>query len=314
MKARPKLEDYDYNLEKTLNAIVSITAIIPEDAMTAEALGTERSGNGVIMDDGLILTIGYLVTEADTIWLTLSDGTVVPGHVLGCDQATGFCLIQALAHLNQSGLKLGDSSLLEVGEDVIVCGFGGLDHAIAAQVVAKKEFVGYWEYLLDEAIFTAPIHGRWGGTAVVNKFGDIVGIGSLQVQHSSLDRNASDWNMVVPINLLKPVFEDLKTIGRRASPARPWLGIYAADLNNKILVAGITSGGPADRTDLAIGDRILSVNECKVFDLAQFFRCIWSLGNAGADIPLRIQREGHTLDIIIASADRFDLLKKPTIH
>ncbi|MEN2495202.1 MAG: Serine protease Do-like HtrA [Hyphomicrobiaceae bacterium hypho_1] len=314
MEARPRPENYDFDLERVLNAVVGITAIIPEDAITADVLGTERSGNGVIIDDGLILTIGYLVTEADTVWLTLSDGTVVQGHVLGCDQATGFGLVQALTHLKQTGLKFGDSSALSIGEEVIVCGYGGVDHAVVAQVVAKQEFAGYWEYVLDEAIFTVPTHEHWGGTAVLNTSGDIVGIGSLQVQHASSDRSTTDLNMIVPIDLLKPVFNDLSTIGRRIGPARPWLGIYAADVNDDILVAGIASGSPADRTDLAIGDIILSVNGCKISDLAHFFRCIWSLGNAGTNVPLHVKREGHSLDITVKSIDRLDILKKPTLH
>ena len=314
MEPRPRPEDYDFDLEETLDAIVGITAIIPDDAMTADVLGTKRSGNGVLIDDGLILTISYLITEAETIWVSLADGTVVPGHILGYDHSTGFGLVQALARLKQTGLRLGDSSAVRLGDEVIVCGYGGLDHAVVAQVITKQEFAGYWEYVLDEAMFTAPAHEHWGGTAVINNAGDVVGIGSLQVQHGGSDSHDVDLNMVVPINLLKPILHDLKTIGRRAAPARPWLGIYAADVNDNILVAGIASGGPADNTELAIGDIIVSVNGHDVSDLAQFFRCIWSLGDAGVDVPLRIHREGHALDIIIESVDRLDLLKPPVLH
>ncbi len=314
MQPRPRPEDYDFDLEETLDAVVGITAVIPDDAMTADVLGTERSGNGVIIDDGLILTIGYLITEAETIWLSLSDGTVVPGHVLGYDQCTGFGLVQALARLKKNGLKFGDSSAVGIGEEVVVCGYGGLDHAVVAQIVAKQEFAGYWEYLLDEAIFTAPAHKHWGGTAIVNTAGDIIGIGSLQVQQADSDSNDLGLNMVVPINLLKPILHDLKTIGRRSAPARPWLGIYAADVNDNILVAGIASGGPADNTELAIGDIIVSVDGRHVSDLAQLFRYIWSLGDAGVDVPLRVHREGHALDVVIESVDRLDLLKPPIMH
>lgn len=314
MEPRPRPEDYEFDLEKMLEAVVGITAMIPDGAMTADVLGTERSGNGVIIDDGLILTIGYLITEAETIWLSLADGTTVPGHVLGYDQATGFGLVQALAHLKQRGLEFGNSDDMKIGEEVVVCGYGGINHSVVARIVAKQEFAGYWEYVLDEAIFTAPAHKHWGGTAVVNRRGEVIGIGSLQVQHAEVDGHNVDLNMVVPINLLKPILNDLKTIGQRAAPPRPWIGIYAADVNDNIIVAGIASGGPANDTELAIGDIIVSVNGHAVSDLAEFFRHIWALGDAGVEVPLQVHREGHTLDIIIQSVDRSDLLKSPVMH
>ncbi len=310
----PRPEDYEFDLERALAAVVGVTATIPEDAMTADVLGTERSGNGVLIGDGLILTIGYLVTEAETIWLNLADGSTVPGHVMGYDQRTGFGLIQALARLNQPGLALGDSDSVRIGEKVVVCGHGGVRHSVAAQVVAKQEFAGYWEYVLDEAIFTAPAHPHWGGTAVVNKQGELIGIGSLQVQHAEVDGKSVDLNMIVPINLLKPILDDLKTIGRPSTPARPWIGVYAADVGDNIVVAGIASGGPADDTDLNIGDIILAVDGQQVSDLAEFFRCIWALGEAGVEVPLQIHREGSELNVTIQSVDRRDLLKSPVVH
>jgi len=310
----PRPEDYEFDLELAVEAVVGVTAIIPEDAMTADVLGTERSGNGVMIGDGLVLTIGYLVTEAETIWLSLADGTTVQGHVLGYDQETGFGLIQALARLPQPGLKLGDSDKTLIGEKVVVCGFGGRDQSVAAEVVTKQEFAGYWEYVLDEAIFTAPAHPHWGGTAVVNQNGELIGIGSLQVQHAEVGNENVDLNMIVPINLLKPILDDLRTIGKRSTPARPWIGVYAADIDDNIVVAGIASGGPADDADLNIGDIILAVNGHEVSELGQFFRYIWDLGEAGVEIPLQIHREGQSMDVVLQSIDRRDLLKSPVIH
>lgn len=310
----PRPEDYEFDLERTMASMVGITSTIPEDAMTADVLGTERSGNGVIIGDGLILTIGYLVTEAETIWLSLVDGTTVQGHVLGYDQESGFGLIQALARLQQPGLALGDSDGVRIGESVVVCGYGGIDHSVAANVVAKQEFAGYWEYVLDEAIFTAPAHPHWGGTAVVNEAGELVGIGSLQVQHAEVEGENVDLNMIVPINLLRPILEDLRTIGRRSQPARPWIGLYAADVGDNIVVAGIANGGPSDDVDLNVGDIIMAVDGEEVSDLATFFRKIWSLGPAGVEVPLHIHREGRAFEVMVESVDRRSLLKGPIVH
>ena len=310
----PRPEDNDFDVKNIMSAVVAITAMIPEDAMTADVLGTERSGNGVLIGDGFILTIGYLVTEAETVWITLFDGTTIQGHVLGYDQETGFGLIQALARLGQTGIPLGDSDLARIGERVVVCGHGGVDQTIEANIVAKQEFAGYWEYVLDEAIFTAPAHPHWGGTAVVNQAGELIGIGSLQVQHAEVDGENVDLNMIVPINLIKPILNDLKTIGRPSHPARPWIGVYAADVGDNIVVAGIASGGPADDTDLSIGDIIMSVDDQDIVDLAQFFRCIWNLGPAGVEVPLRVHREGRAIDVVVQSVDRRSLLKGPIVH
>src|ERR1700689_5967139 len=183
--AQPKPGDYSYDLEQALAAMVGLHSIIPADAFTAETLGTERVGNGVfIRDNGLVLTIGYLITEAETIWLNLSDGRSVPGHVIGYDQETGFGLVQALAKLEVPALDIGQSSAASTGERVVVGGAGGRHRSVAARIVAKQEFAGYWEYLLDEAIFTAPSHPNWGGAALIVSDGTLAGIGSLHLQQA----------------------------------------------------------------------------------------------------------------------------------
>jgi S1-C subfamily serine protease len=232
---QPKAEDYSYDLDLALACMVSLRATVPADAFTAETLGTERAGNGVIIrGNGLVLTIGYLITEADTIWLTLGDGRSVPGHVLGYDQETGFGLVQALAKLDMPALEFGQSAAASLGERVVVAGAGGRQHSVAARIVAKQEFAGYWEYVLDEAIFTAPAHPNWGGTALIGPAGDLLGIGSLQLQHSVEKGAAQNINMIVPIDLLKPIFDDLLKFGRRNAPSRPWLGFYATEVENRL--------------------------------------------------------------------------------
>lgn len=315
LTAQPKPGDYEYNLDAALAAVVGVRAIIPSDAFTAEILGTERLGNGVLIrQEGVVLTIGYLVTEAETIWLSLADGRTVPGHVLGYDQTTGFGLVQALARLDLPALPLGRSAEAALGERVVVGGEGGRKRSVAARIVAKQEFVGYWEYVLDEAIFTAPAHPHWGGTALIGPSGDLLGIGSLQLDASREAGQREPLNMIVPIDLLKPILEDLLTIGRVNQPPRPWLGLYAMEVEDRIVIAGLSSGGPADRGGLKTGDVVAAVADVPASDLAGVFRKIWSLGSAGVEVPLKVWREGRALDLRIASGDRNRFLKGPSLH
>jgi S1-C subfamily serine protease len=312
---QPRPGDYTFDLDAALAAVVGVRVNVPDDAFTANVLGTERSGHGVaIRKDGLILTIGYLVTEAETIWLTLSGGRAVPGHVVGYDQTTGFGLVQALARLDMPALPLGRSAAVEAGDRVVIAGAGGREHAVAAAVVAKREFAGYWEYLLDEAIFTAPAHPFWGGAAAINDGGELVGIGSLQLEQAEPGEENARLNMVVPIDLLRPILDDMMTIGRPNRPPRPWLGLYATEMDSQVLVAGIASRGPAQRADLRTGDVVLAVSGRKVTDLASFFRGIWALGDAGVEVPITVYRDGRTTELKVASADRDDFLRGPSLQ
>ncbi len=318
---QPRPEDYDYDLDQALSAVVGIRALVPPDAFTAEILGTERVGHGaLIRKDGIVLTIGYLVTEAETVWISLSDGSTVPGHVLGYDQETGFGLVQALARVDAPVLPLGCSGLSEVGMRVVVGGSGGRKRAVAARIIAKQEFSGYWEYVLDEAIFTAPAHPFWGGTAMIGPAGDLLGIGSLQIQQASsnpltkVTRQGDDANMIVPIDLLKPILDDLITIGRPNRPARPWLGLYATEIGKSVAVIGLATRGPAHKADLRAGDIVLAVAGVNVTDLAGLFRCVWAQGEAGVMVPLTVNREGRTFEATVRSVDRRRLLKGPVLH
>src|ERR1700689_3769651 len=313
--AQPKPGDYSYDLEHALAAMVGLRTIIPSDAFTAETLGTERVGNGVfIRDNGLVLTIGYLITEAETIWITLGDGRSVPGHVLGYDQETGFGLVQALAKLDVPVLEIGQSANAAIGERVVVGGFGGRQRSVAARIVAKQEFAGYWEYVLDEAIFTAPAHPNWGGTALIGPAGELLGIGSLQLQHAAEKGQTQNINMMIPIDLLKPIADDLMKFGRRNAPPRPWLGLYATEVENRLVVVGLADRGPAKKADLRTGDIILSVAGKDVNDLAGFFRNIWAQGAAGVEVPVSIYRDGDTMDLRVKSSERNRFLKGPSLH
>jgi len=313
---RPKSEDYGYDLERALMAVVGVHTKIPEDAFTAENLGTERMGHGVLIRDrGVVLTIGYLVTEAEEVWLNPAEGPPVQGHVLGYDQETGFGLVQALARLDLPVLALGRSSDTRVGEPVVVGGAGGRKRSVAARIAAKQEFAGYWEYVLDEAIFTTPAHPNWGGTALIGPAGELLGVGSLQMQQApERGRPGGDLNMIVPIDLLKPILDDMLKTGRANRPQRPWLGLYATEIEDKIVVVGLARGGPAQKAGLKTGDVVLSAGGADVSDLAGLYRRIWSRGSSGVDVPLTIYRDGRTFEQSVVSSDRNRFFKAPSLH
>jgi S1-C subfamily serine protease len=312
---QPKISDYGYDLARTLSAVVGVRSIIPEDASTADALGTERMGHGVVIGrNGLVLTIGYLVTEAETVWLKSHDGSSVPGHVLAFDQETGFGLVQPLAKLDLPSLEFGNSARTQAGDRVVVAGAGGRAHAVAARIVSKQQFAGYWEYFLDEAIFTAPFHPNWGGTAMIGSEGELLGIGSLQLERSRDGAKAEPINMIVPIDILKPVLDDLVKFGRANRPVRPWLGLYSTEIDQRIVVAGLAKRGPARRAELKTGDIILAVGGVEVSELGDFYRRIWSLGDAGVGVPLTVHRDGDTFDVTVKSGERNQFLKKPSVH
>jgi S1-C subfamily serine protease len=295
--------------------MMALRTQVPEDALTASMLGTERAGHGVVIDArGLVLTVGYLVTEAETIWLVDINGRATPGHALGYDQETGFGLVQSLGQLGLPALEIGNSSSLSVGDPVILAGYGGTRNAVKASVVSKREFAGYWEYVLDEGIFTSPPHPSWGGAALLNAAGQLCGIGSLFVQQALPGERRHDGNLIIPIDLLKPILGDLKRYGRRQKPARPWLGMITTEVNGALVVAGMVDGGPADRAGISVGDIVLGVNREPVNDLAVMFRRIWALGPAGTDVPLNLQRNNDQLEVHVQSVSRYDMLKAPRLH
>ncbi len=315
VEAQPKPEDAAFDLDGILSSVLALRSEVPDDAFTASVLGTERGGNGVVIgDDGLVLTIGYLITEAETVWLTSDAATATPAHVVGYDQTTGFGLVQALGKLGVPAMELGTSRDSKVGDHVIVAGQGGRRHALKAQVVSKREFAGYWEYVLDEAIFTAPAHPSWGGAALVGRDGRLQGIGSLFVQDAGGGGEPRHGNMIVPIDLLEPVLDDLLKFGRVDKPPRPWLGLYMIEAEEKLVVTGLARGAPAHRADVEVGDVVLEVAGAPVADLADMFRKVWALGAAGTEIPLTVSRDGNELKIRVRSADRNAFLKSPRLH
>ncbi len=303
----------DYDLEHALSAIVSVRSRVPDDAFTAQILGTERNGHAVRIDDnGLLVTIGYVIAEAEEIWLIAATGEAVPGHVVGYDYETGFGLIQTLGRMALPTLELGDSEALYAGQSVVVAGAGGLDETLTATVVEKREFAGYWEYVLDEAIFTTPPHPNWGGAALLGHDGRLAGIGSLYVEN--VTPAVAAGNMVVPINILKPVMAEMLQYGTTLKPARPWLGIFVTEADENLVVAGVLDGGPAERADVRTGDVIIGVDGQRAHSLAALFRAIWAYGEAGSRIPLVLYRDGAAFDVYVDSIDRRAQFKSPDLH
>jgi S1-C subfamily serine protease len=290
---RPRPQAYGFDLERTLSAVVALEATIPDDAFTAATLGTERIGNGAALGpNGLVLTIGYLITEAESVTLSLNDGRRVAAHVLGSDPVTGFGLVQALEPLGVPGLALGDSRALRAGDPLVIAGAGGLAHAVAGHVLTRMPFAGYWEYLLDDAIMTEPAHPHWSGAALLGSAGELLGVGSLSLQRQSR-AGVTPLNMFVPSEHLSPILDDLAR-GRPAHPPRPWLGVLAQDVGRRVVVIGVSPRGPAARAELRAGDVIQAVGGERVTDLADFYGRLWAQGPAGVIIPLRIQREPPT--------------------
>ena len=313
---QPDPKDYAFDLDRALSAVVSLKATVPEDAFTAGILGTERAGCGVLIEPGgLIVTVGYLITEAETIWLGLSDGRTVPGHALGYDQATGLGLVQALARLDAPVLPLGSARSLPIGERVVIGGAGGRARATAAVVVGRQQFAGYWEYLIEDAVFTAPAHPFWGGAAMIGPNGDLCGIASLRLDQSDgEDAGEDQLNMVVPIDLLRPILEDLRTVGRPQGPVRPWLGVYAVEVDDRVVLARLAEDGPAEAAGLVPGDMVVAVDGTPVTTLAEFYSALWVTGEAGVMVPLALQRDGEQIDVVVRSTDRHRLLKSPSLH
>jgi S1-C subfamily serine protease len=312
---QPKPGDLPFDLNAALSAIFALRTEIPEDAFTAAALGTERAGNGVLIRaDGLILTIGYLIAEAETVWLLSNDGDAIPAHVVAYDHNSGFGLVQALARISAPPIAFGDSRAAEMGDPVIMAGHGGRSHALSAWIAAKREFAGYWEYLLDDAIFTTPPHPNWGGAALLDREGKLLGIGSLFVQQVGEDDSPIDGNMIVPIELLDPILDDLLKFGKSQHPQHPWLGLYTAEADGQLLVAGLAGDGPAESADVQMGDIVLAVAGDSVSDLAAMLRKTWSLGDAGVEVPLTLLRNGEITNVSVISSDRMLHMKSPKLH
>jgi len=299
----------DQEAKEIFKAIVKIKAIIPEEAQSAKTLGTEREGNGIVIDSkGHILTTGYLIVESESIEVTPQEGKPVSATFVGYDHATGFGLLKTETPLNVKPIKIGQSSKVREGEPVLIVGYGGEDAVQAARVISRKEFTGYWEYILDEALYTAPAFASYGGAALIDKDGLLVGIGSLFSQVVIPGFGAIPCNISVPIDLLPPILDDLITKGRPQKAPRPWLGINAEEAHGRVFITRVTPGSPAEKGGLKPGDLILSVKGGEVKGLTDLFRKIWALGHAGVEVPLAVLQGIQIREITIKSSDRYQSL------
>jgi len=300
---------------ETINlSVTKLRADIPEDAFTAGILGSQRIGNGVVIDSaGLVLTIGYLMTEAKDVWLTNAAGREIAAHPLAYDQVTGFGLVLPLQSLDAPAISFGSSAELRAGNEVHVLSAKDFAPPQMARVLSRREFAGAWEYLLEEAIFTAPAHPHWSGAALIDNHGTLVGLGSLLVREVIAGEEINA-NMFLPIDLLKPILQSLKSTGRVDRQPRPWLGIYAVELAGKVYVTGVVEGGPAQSADIREGDVISEVAHQEVGTLPDFYRRVWAVGPAGTGVPLTAMRGATQLHLNVRSVDRGELLKRPQAH
>ena len=298
--------------EQVLSAMVKVKSTIPSEARTANILGTKREGNGVVIDsDGHILTIGYLILEAAGIEVVDHEGKKIRARYIGYDHQTGFGLIRADKSLTITPIRLGQSASLKAGDPVLVVGHGGADMVLGARVVLRGEFTGYWEYLLENAIYTAPPYTNYGGAALIGRDGRLLGIGSIFTQKAITGLGVIPCNMFVPIDLLPPILSDMITTGKSRQPPQPWLGLRIDEVHGRLVVLRVTPGGPAEKAGLGSGDIILTVNNKAVRGLADFYRNVWSLGNAGVAVPLAVLQGIAVRDVVVDSKDRHQYLMLP---
>ena len=290
--------------ELTIDAlsVVKVRSKAVANARSGRSLGPQREGTGVVIDsDGLVLTIGYLIVEAETVELSTADGRSVPATVVAYDNATGFGLLKALRPLPVKPVQFGQSAGIGEREMVLIVGFDGV---APAYVVSRRPFIGYWEYLLDEAIYTAPATVNWSGAALLNREGKLLGIGSLVVGDAMGTRTQVPGNMFVPIDLLKPMLGDLIATGKSSARPRPWIGINSQEVQGNVIVTRVSPEGPADDASIRTGDVIVGVGGQPIKGQADFYTRIWKTGEAGVDIPLEVLRGGRVETITVKSIDR----------
>jgi serine protease Do len=297
-------------IEKALQAVMKLETKSIPNARSSATLGDERSGNGVLIENNLVLTIGYLIMEADEIELTDHAGRKLPGVVAGYDHASGFGLVRLLAPSKASPVALGISAGLAVKEPVLAVTHGGVGAAQPAYVVSKRLFTGSWEYMLAEALYTFPPIADWGGAGLFSKDGALVGVGSLYMRDA--DGEGMPGNMFVPIDLLKPILADMKAQGRAGGAARPWLGMSTEERSRGLTVVRVSKESPAENAGIEVGDIITAVSDVNVDSQKTFYSEVWNRGDAGVTITLKVRRDGQTQTVKVKSVDRMSYLKPRT--
>jgi len=290
--------------------VVEVRIAVPESARTAEMFGTRRVASGVVIDDaGHVLTIGFQTLEAEKVEIVDQNGESVDATVIAYDSVTGFGLLRATQPLQVKPMPFGRSSELKQGDPVFAAAYGGKDPVQGVMVMTRKEFAGSWEYLLENAIFTTPAIENFSGAALIDRHGHLVGIGYLLSPLLIPDLGTISANMFVPIDILKPILDDLKMLGRTKLGPRPWLGVRTEEIRGRLFVEHVRFGGPFEKAGIKAGDIILAVNKEAVQGMADFYRKVWALGDAGVAVPLGILQGIKVRQIVVHSTNRDQFLK-----
>ena len=295
-------------------SVVKIDSIIPPEARTAQSLGTVREGNGVVIDDKHILTIGYIVVEAETITITLPDGKKFPGELIGYDHTTGFGILRTIIQSDLTPLKIGDSDKLTKEDFLYVLPYLTEGRPSAVKMVSRRSFAGWWEYFLDKPIYTYPANSSFAGSALINEYGEVLGIGSLYVGDAAATGISSPGNMFVPINDLKPILDDLIENGRRTKDIKPYMGLTSSDNTGEVKITRVNDNGPAAKAGFSVNDTILAVNDEKINNIEDFYKVVWSFGGPGTKLQFDIERNQEKLNIELTTMDRNDFFVKPKYY
>lgn len=314
---RPDRSVLSYDIDRALSSIVRLHADVDPHCVTSQTLGEEREGAGIVIDeDGLILTVGYLIVEARDVTITLlGRREPVVGEAIAYDHETGFGMVRALDPLDVPMLPLGSARPMSVGDGVTISGYGGYDQAIAGEIIARRPFAGSWEYMLDDAIYTAPLHPYWGGSALIGDNGMLAGVGSLYLEEPvGPHGEVRPGNMFIPIDDLMPIYDDMVSTGRAARPPRPWVGLYVSEAEHRLYVTGMASDGPGHRAGFKPGDAILAIDGAPVDTLPEMYRSLWRAGDPGVDVRYTVLRDDDVITLRVTTGDRYAFLDLPQRH
>jgi len=308
-----RLEAHKEALARANAAVVGLEVVAVDDARSIATLGKERQGSGVLIgDDGIVLTIGYLILEADQVELVAGDGRRVPARVVAYDQASGFGLVQALAPLGIAPAPLGVSAAVATDEPLLFAS-GGDEHDLSlARMVSRRPFSGYWEYHIEGALFTAPARTDHSGAGLFNADGELVGVGSLVVGNAAGGSGpAMRGNMFVPVDLLKPILADLKARGSSRDSSRAWLGLNCVEVGGQVHVVRLAADSPAEAAGVQPRDVIVAIDGVRVADLASMYRTLWRGDRPDRDVVLDIVRDGEAIRLSVHAIDRMMTLSRP---
>ncbi len=302
------------DVRRIYQSVVKIDSIVPSDARTANSLGTIRGGNGIVIDDKHILTIGYIVVEAETITITLPNGGVVPAELAGYDHTTGFGILKTILPSKLTPLQIGNSDKLNKEDLLYVLPYLTEGAPSAVKMVSRRSFTGWWEYFLDKPIYTHPMNTSFAGSALINEFGELLGIGSLYVSDAAAEGVPMPGNLFVPINDLKPILNDLIVNGKRTADVKPYMGLTSNDDTGKVMVTRVNDDGPAAKAGFKENDIILKVNKINIQDTEKFYKTVWSQGGPGTLLDFEIERNNQIISLKLTTMDRNDFFVKPKYY